>query len=253
MSQELQQVLNGLRETMAEAIAKDFQPQVLDWLRSNCNLIPLDGQEHQALQQELLQVKQELEETKQRYTKPIPRSGRPHPQSNEVQMGVDEEGNPVQLTGEAIQDPNQTDVFMDRAALMNPGIRQNQNRQQELQQMVKQIKRTGVPAATGSVQAAPVITPEMIASASPEQIEAMEAALNPGYSDPYATTSAPYDDGSEPLPPIAEALARMGNQGPAAQGGYNAKDVAMLQRLQGKAQQARSTLDRGGSVGLIRR
>ena len=248
MSEGLRQALNNLRETVETAIEEDFLPQVMDWLRSNCNLISVDGEEYLALQAELVQVKQELKETQERYTKPIPRSGRPQPQA-EIQMGVDEEGNAIQLSGEAIQDPGQTDVFMERAALMNPGIKKTQGQATRLHKAVNQIRKTSAtPPAEGDEF--PVLTPAMLAAASPEQIEAMEAQLSGGMPMPQASS---YDEPGEALDPVAEALARMGDHTVSQSGGYNPRDVAKLQALQAKASGARSELARGGSVGLIRR
>lgn len=249
MEPELQKVLNSLREVMTEASAQDYQSEAFDWLRSNFNLISVDSEEYQKVLNESIQLKIDLQEEKEKskYSKPIPKSGRMAQGHQEVQMGTDEEGNQVQLQGENIQDPERTQVFLERANAAKMAERNNHYRK-----MVSQIRKSGSAGAEGGggMGGGGAITPEMIMAASPEEVEEMEAMLSGG--GPIASSSD-YDD-DDALDPIAESFIRNAGHSGGGQGGdYNPRDVAKLQALQSKSSQASKALDRGGSVGLIRR
>ena len=250
MEPELQKILATLREAMAEVVAQDFQAEAFDWLRSNFNLISTESEDYQKLQQELLQVKKELQETQEKYLKPVPKSGKVLQQQQTVdpnQIGVDEEGHQVQLQGESIQDPERTQVFLNRA-----NVNKMTSKNDHFKKIVNQIKKKGAPAAMGEEGGGGTITPEMIAAASPEEVEQMEAMLSGGIPGIGSAIDSDYDD--EELPPIAQSLMAMGNNGGKPQSGdYNPRDVAKLQELQAKSARASKALDRGGSVGLIRR
>lgn len=246
MEPELQKILSSLREVMAEAASMDYQPAAFDWLHSNFKLISTDGDEYRALQEELTKVKQELQEAKEKYTKPVPRSGKANSMQAPIdspQMGVDDEGHAVQLEGDSIQDPERTQLFMNRASAAKMNERNN-----HFKKIVNQIKKSGTVSSSGNGDIG-IITPEMIMAASPEEVEEMEAMLSGGLPNVASSISSDYDD--DELPPIAESLIAMGSGKQSAD--YNAKDVAALQKLQSKSAHAAKALDRGGSIGLIRR
>jgi hypothetical protein len=94
-----------------------------------------------------------------------------------------------------------------------------------------------------------VITPEMMASASPEEVEQMEQMLSGSLPGVSSSLDTGYDD-EDALPPQVEAFVQ--NAG-AQSATYNPRDVAKLQALHAKGRHASRALDSGGSVGLIKR
>jgi hypothetical protein len=249
MLPELQKALNNLRSVMSEIVSEGFQTEAFDWLYSNFHLISLESDEYQSLQQEVEEAKQETETVRQElekamnaFVKPTPKSGKPH-LSGAVQMGVDEHGEQVQLQGEALQDPNRTQSFMNRAQVSKMA-----DRNQHLKQLASQIRKTGSTAAMGESGEAIVITPEMLNSASAEEVEQMEVMLSGSLPGVASALDTGYDD-DDALPPQVEAFLHQGQQSP----DYNPRDVAKLQALHSKSRQASRALDQGGSVGLIKR
>jgi Zn-finger nucleic acid-binding protein len=245
MAAELQKVLNGLHEIMSLAVEQSYDNEAVNWISSNFNLVPRDSEEFTSLQKEVSRLNDELRTTKEKFVKPIPKSGKVAQQSmTEVQFGVDNEGHQVQLQGDAIQDPEVTQTFMDRANTSKLA-----DRNDHFRKIVSQIKKSASSASSGN-GGSMVITPAMLAAADPTEIEEMENMLSGGVPIVSSGIDADYDD-EDALPPIAEAFIA-GGSGKQVQG-YNPRDIAKLQQLQQKSAKASRALDGGGSVGLIRR
>jgi hypothetical protein len=245
MPAELQKVLNGLHDIMAHAAEQSYDTEAVNWMSSNFNLVSRESEEFLSLQKEVSRLNAELQSVKEKFVKPVPKSGKLGQQgATEIQLGVDNEGNQVQLTGDAIQDPETTQTFMDRANTSKMA-----DRNDHFRKMVSQIKKSATSGASGDGGSMP-ISPAMLAAADPAEIEEMENMLSGGVPIVSSGIDAEYDD-DDALPPIAEAFIA-GGAGKQTQG-YNPRDVAKLQQLQQKSAKASRALDGGGSVGLIRR
>src|ERR1700722_5181983 len=113
MQVELQKILNGLHDVMTSATKQSFEDQALNWMTTNFNLVSRDAEEIVELHNTIKKLTQELQTTREKYTKPIPKSGQI--KQADLQLGVDELGEQVQLNGPALQDQGATQAFMDRA------------------------------------------------------------------------------------------------------------------------------------------
>lgn len=249
MPAELQKVLSSLHEIMTLAAEQSYDKEALNWISSNFNLLSRDGEEMTALKAENDTLATELKTARTSLinSKPIPKSGK---EIEVVEMGVDSEGHRVQLQGETIQTPEATSVFMERA-----NVSRNVNANKDIKKIADQIRgKRSVKESEGNPS---IITADQIAEVDPTEVEEMEMMLAggnmPGIQSALVSSSE-YDD-FDALPPIAEAFARQGEGGRQSnqQGGYNAKDVAALQRLQAKSQNAQRAMLGVGSAGKITR
>lgn len=216
MDEALQIVLSELMEVMKAT--EQYKEEMFEWLNINYNLIDGNSEEYKALTEKKIQPKQQIKIRKD---------------PSEVQL--DEKGN--QLTGESIQDPETTNVFMNRA-----GIKQNQDHYKEIVSRIKKASGNNGPAESLSIAD--------VAQASAEDIEAMENMIMQEQGPVVHSAISNYvDDGDEGLDPIAETLARMGSSNKAP---VNPNDLKTLQRMQ-QGRSASRELGSGGSVGMIRR
>lgn len=245
MAPELQKVLNGLNDLLSDAAEQDFTTEATNWLCSNLDLVSRGSEEFLLSQEELLSQQKEIEKLKQelqvsnnRFTKPIPKSGKAA-QLAESQLGLDEAGQPVQLQGEIIQDPGDTQGFLARAQ-----VTKSADQNDHFRKMVSQIKKGGGAGGEGG------FTSAQLSSATAEEVEQMELQLSGGVPIIASGIDNDYEN-EDALPPIAEAFIAggAGKQQP----GYNPRDIAKLQALQQKSSRATRAMDAGGSVGLIRR
>lgn len=247
MEPALQKVLNSLRDAMLAAISDDYQQEAFDWLSSNFNLLSKDSDEYQNLVSENSELQNEIQELKNRHVKPTPKSAKNFKQEVEnIQIGTDAEGHQVQLQGESIQDPERTQVFLERAQANKMA-----GQSDHFRKIINQIKKSGSSGASeggGSVN----ISPEMLGAASADEVEEMEAMLSGGIPGISSSLGSSDSDDDDELPPIAQSLIAMGGA-KSQSGDYNPRDVAKLQELQAKASRASKALDRGGSAGIIRR
>lgn len=238
MEPALQEALNKLREVMTSIDEQDFTSSAEEWLKSNFDLISTNSHEYQSLQKtltdfqsgltmaqtELAQVKKELDEMKTRALGPIPKSGRATPPPG-VQLGVDKQGQTIQLQGEQILDPAQTTSFLQRA-----GAHKSVANISKIKELANKLNKSGGETDTNL------------------WAMAMDPSTQMDEIDPYAGTlpADPYDD-EDRLDPVAEQFAAMG----ANSATYNAKDVAGLQAQHAKVAGAAKELAYGGSAGKI--
>lgn len=244
VAEALQKVLNSLREVMTEAVSQDFEADAFEWLNANYELVSKNSEEYFKLQLELEATKKELVELQEKYAKPVPRSGKAQPRIDKEQMGTDEEGHVVQVQGESIQDPEMTQTFLNRAQV------RPLNNQDHFKEMVKKIKKNN---SGGSVGGGGEVSMESLAQASPEAIEEMESMLNSGIPNISSALDHGNNDFEDELPPIVEQFVNGGNNKNQQAGGYNAKDVAALQKMLAKSQRAGREINNSGGAGLIRR
>lgn len=220
MSEELQIALSELTEVMK--YSETYKEEMFEWLKTNYNLIDGNSEEYKALTEKKM---------------PPPKQIKIRKDSSEVDL--DENGN--QLTGQSLQNPESTNVFMNRAGIKPP--------QENYKDIVARIK--GASINSPSTES---LTMTDIVKAKPEDIEAMENMLMQEQAPAIHSAISYTDDGDDDLDPIAESLARMGD---ATHGGkqtdYNARDMAKLQKLQSKSQGVSKELGRSGGVGMIRR
>ena len=226
MHPEMQKSLNDLREVMTTLSERSFLSEAFDWLKSNFDLISTNSDEYQSLLKDLTETKErltlvssELEALKNRTSTPIPRSGKGLAPPGTIQMGKDAQGNPVQLTGEALQSPETTNKFIQRAQAGRVMEKHN-----DVAALAKQIRKSG------GVMENMVI---------PELDDIIEDQANYP-AEPYS--------GEDEIDPIM-----LQYMDPKASTTYNPRDVAKLQRLQEKVAGASRDLSETGSVGLIRR
>jgi len=219
---ELQVLLSELKEVM---LATDqYHDEIFDWLKFHYGLISRDGDEYKALQE-----KAELASKM-----PFKAAAIKHIDPKAVQL--DHNGN--QISGETSQEQAITDGFMQRAQV------KTLTQQDRYRDIVNQIKKHGVAAPTSG---------GMTVEADPEEAALMEAELSGGLpSIGSGLMSNDFEDDGEEIPAVVQAMAQSAGAGPHG-ADYNAKDVAKLQALQGKAARAKSAMASGGSVGLIRR
>src|SRR5665213_1392748 len=104
MKAELQIILKSLYETMTEATELSYEAQALAWFSSNFNMVSRESEELAELHKTIEQLTKELQVSQEKSVKPVPKSGRIQMTNEEVQMGVDDGGFPVQLQGPPIQD-----------------------------------------------------------------------------------------------------------------------------------------------------
>lgn len=219
ISLELQTALSELQEIMK--LTDQYKTEIFEWLKTNYNLIDANSEEYKALEEKAkstpVKIKVDPKEVK-----------------------LDDKGN--QLTGTPLNTET-TNVFAKRAGV-------KMGNQDHFKSIVSQIKNSGGSGETNMILGAGGLGSE----ASPEDIAAYQEILGGGSSAIPSVgaiggeESFGNDDG-EPIPAIVEAFARQ--KGGAVD--YNARDVAKLENLQYKSQQAKREMREGGSIGLIRR
>src|ERR1700677_4862388 len=108
MVPELHNALRGLQTIMDEAIEQAYDAQVVQWFSSNFDLVSRASEEFVELHKTIEQLTNELRIAKEKPMplKAVPKSARTFPQADEIKLGVDEEGNQIQLQGPSIQDPD---------------------------------------------------------------------------------------------------------------------------------------------------
>lgn len=212
MDEDLVVALSELRDVME--LTKEWKSEMLEWLKTNYNLIDASSEEYQALVEK---------------AKSIPAKIKVDPK--EVQL--DTKGN--QITGTPIQSQETTNVFMKRAQV--PGAKNPEY----YKSMANKINKGSTSFSEAD-----------FAAADQEDVQAYQELMAGDASMPVQSTSAFIDQGDEePLPSIIEAQAQ-GTFG-ATSSSYNARDVQKLQQLQNKVKGASKELSEGGGVGLIRR
>ena len=210
---ELQAALADLKEVMKAT--EQFKEEIFDWLHFNYQLISKESEEYKTLQS-----KAEASISHRAPLKVDPKT-----------VNLDRNGN--QISGAPIQDQETTNKFLQRAQVKDVG-------QKNIRDIINNVKK-----GEGTV---------ITAEADPEEVSKLGSALF-GDDGGVASVNGSGDDDDyyvdeETLPPIVEAMAQQGRN--VQSGDYNARDVAKLQALHGKQQQARRAM-KSGSVGLIRR
>jgi len=242
MKAELQIILKSLYETMTEATELSYEAQALAWFSSNFNMVSRESEELAELHKTIEQLTKELQVSQEKSVKPVPKSGRIQMTNEEVQMGVDDGGFPVQLQGPPIQDADMTQTFRTRA---NSSSLTKKN--EELRKMVHQIKKGGTVSLNNEESV--VITQEMINKANPEEMEQMEQMMSGSLPPIMSGLSQEYDD-EDALPAIAESFV---SNGATAGRGHSAEDMKTYQKMQQKLIRDARGLGGGGSIGKISR
>ncbi len=244
MDPDLQKVLNSLKDVMNEGKSKKYLYQIFDWLHSNYELVNKNDEQYQvllddnfSLREENKNLKEEIENLKNNKNLPN-KQQTPKPISVEnVKMGVDKEGNNVQMEGELL---STNEVFKKRAL-----VKSDNNK---IKQLAEQIKKNG--SISPSEDPIDIETSSNNISEN-EMEEILSNSLQTSSMINNALPSSYEDDDFDSLPPEVESFV---NQAASSKdGGYNAKDVEMLKKIQNKNRNASAALDRGGSVGLIKR
>jgi hypothetical protein len=213
MAKELQQILNNLHDTMTEAAEQEYQEQALSWVCSNFNLISRDDNDFltqiETLKSENEKLKNDIAELKEKGVKPVPKSGQQQAkqQIDESKMVVDKEGNKMQIEGDAIQDPEITQGFMDRA---NMNFKKEKS-DAEIRQLAKQVKKSG--GIIVQEEASEIAGEEGLSSEEMEALGDLAASSAPKMISDISYNS--YDDGlgGEDLPPLPLEMRMMGRSG----------------------------------------
>lgn len=233
MEEELQKTLVYLKGAMA--LLEKYPAEILDWLESNYNLVSIDDAKVRF--KEIVEVVKEVPVFRE-----VVAEKKPAPSVTEV----DEKGN--QVKGETLLDATQTNKFF-----KNAEAAKIVERNQELRDMVNQIKKKGSEALVSEDGSSGAITPDMLnAKMDPEEISELHQVLFSDDEDEGVSSALdPYGDSD--LDEIPAVVLAMSGNAKKAQGGYNPADIAKLQQLTGKSRRAGRELSEGGSVGFIRR
>lgn len=238
MEPELQIAFASLKEAMAAATK--YPTEIFDWLKSNYSLY---SEEDMALK---------IKAKEAQFSFPKPRSPRPNAHTplpeEEAEVQLDQDGN--QISGVALQSPEQTRKFF-----TNAQAGKVLDRQQHFKDLIAKIKDTNSDVSSRSPGggSSGVMTPEMLAEmgmdgSEGELGEVEYAELNAAFGGPTNEINSGLDGadiyGDEEIPASVLAMAGHGSQG---------KDAAYLQRQQQKSASAKNQMARSGSVGLIRR
>lgn len=217
MEQNLQVVLNSLREVMTEANQLNYLPAAFDWLKSNCNLISMDAPDYKELIEENAQLKTELETLKSRGGKGSAELKKNMP-SPEIK--VDDEGNEYQVNGLQIQDEDTTSGFIQRA-----GVKKLPSNQDHFKNIVNKLKKVDA----GGGGPGPNSFSEMM-NMPLDQLEKYEMQ-SMGMPGPSSAIDMDYVDSG--IDPVMENLLQgvhIPGQGKDMQG-WNAKDALTLQKM----------------------
>ena len=223
ISLELQVALSELGEVLKSA--EQYRTEICEWLKANYEVLDMKGDEYKALQEKAEMVNK----------MPVKQSKMVDP----TKVVLDENGN--QISGEPLQ-PNAINKFLNRAEVKVKD-------QDHYRNIINQIKRGGNTEVSGGGSGGGSVMD--VEAADTEEVSAMSGALSSGVPVIQSgLMSSDFDEDGD-IPPIVEAMAQQASGKTAAD--FNAKDVAKLQRLQSKSAQVKKALDRGGSVGLIKR
>lgn len=253
MEADLQVALTELKSAMSATA--NYPDEVFDWLKSNYNLIPQTLMDEKLAMMESsfnARVQTEVDKVKANYFKATPKvkSSSGNDEVTAEEITVDKDGN--QTSGETIQSPEQTNKFLKAAGVKKMVATKDKgmvDRNAHYKDIVNQIKRNGAPALIDESGGSGVITPDMIQALDPDETAELQAYFGSGPGIASGLDGEMDDD--DEIPSIVSAWSNQAKQ--SQSGTYNAKDVAALQQLHGKAKQASRALSGGGSVGLIKR
>lgn len=233
MEEELQKTLVYLKGAMV--LMEKYPAEILDWLESNYNLVTIDDAKVRF--KEVIEVIKEVPVIKEV-------SERKAAQVDKTQ--ADENGN--QVKGETLLDADKTNKFF-----KNAEAAKIMERNQEIRDMVNQIKKKGSEALVSEDGSAGAITPDMLnAKMDPEELNELNQVLfSDGEDEGVSSALDPY--AGDDLDEIPAVVLAMSGNAKKSSSGYNPADIAKLQRLTGKSRGAARELSEGGSVGLIRR
>lgn len=236
MEEHLKNLLTSLGETMSKL--SDYPDEVNDWLLSNYNYIKTDSENlieyipKELIKKNLVDEEKEFQARKEkRYVK--------------IQ---NDNGEEEDILVEKTQSEDKTNEFFTRAEAVKPrldGFRSISEKNEHLKKLTAQIRKEGSSAMLNEAGVSARISPEMMASANPEDIAQIESEL----FESNISSSLDKEDNDDDLPPIVEVMLSKTNKTNSNNGTYNAKDVASLQQMHSRLNKSKKDFESGANRG----
>lgn len=238
MEEHLKNCLANLATAMADM--QKYPDQLADWLLSNYNYIKTDSPNLISFvpKESLKEIKREIDDQefhdRKKFTVKV-----------KTESGVEE------VEAETLQSEDKTDDFFKRAEVIRPkskdpkeGFKSASEKTSYIKSIKKQIETEGSQGIVSEDGLAAMISPEMIDSADPEDVAAMQSMLSGGdlISSSLAGGSGEDDD----IPASVLAMAKRAKGKPGVDPGA---DIAKLQEMHSRINESRKNFESGENRG----